>query len=410
MRQFTLAQLLMMMPLVAIVITLVKSEGCGWPNHSVVSSVTFSPDGRRIAVAKFVARRVNEDFHNFERDVRRTISVVDLDSGAPPVVVERTFLPIGPILSCSRRILGFGPEGHSLLVREIDRRGEIVWAEHGVRRYDLSTGHAGPRVVSGGSFSMAVSADGALVASGYFDRVVLLDSLTGKEVWQARATEAFPLLAPLLAFSADGKIVAAAGSGGVFLLDVRDGSLIRRLANRKDQGWLAGIAFSPVGHVLATDFEKALQVDDLDSGKHSELGVGHNAVAFSPDGKKLAITQPNGVVIVDWATGGTVAAVDVPGDLTSLAYSPKDDLIAIGNDQGELALWRVAEGQNLHWISLPGGSGYPWTSWPVPTGLLVVWFFIFRRLSRKTGQSREDNGGMTGTTPPFGESIALPSQ
>jgi WD40 repeat protein len=406
MRQFTLAQLLMLMPLVAIMAALVKSEGCG-PRRFMASSVTFSPDGRRVAVANLVAQPVNVDYHNLMRDVLRTISVLDLDSHGPPAVVERTFLPgdhFAGFFYQKPTCLAFGPEGQSLLVQEMSCEG--------VRSYDLRSVAGASRFrVGGGSMNMAASADGTVVVSGALERAVLWDSSTGKELWRISTTWRHFLHAPLLAFSADGKLVAAVGDGdfrpGIHLLNVRDGSLARRLDIPRDQGLLCGVAFSPAGHSLATIFEKSLQIDDLETGRHTEFACGGNAVAFSPDGKKLAVTQPQKVVLLDAASGATVGEIDVSAYVTSLAYSPKEDLIAIGDDLGELALWRVAEGQKLHRISLPGGSGYPWTSWPVPAALLVVWFFVFRRLSRKTGQSREDNGGMTGTTAPSDGSGAV---
>ena len=117
--------------------------------------------------------------------------------------------------------------------------------------------------------------------------------------------------------------------------------------------------------------ENSLQIDDLDTGRHTELTCLGNALAFSPDGKKLAVARSQEVLVLDVASDKTVAQVDVPPYevgvprecvpryVTSLAYSPKDDLIAIGNSRDEIAFWRVGEGDVAEVDFAPRSGGLP---------------------------------------------------
>ncbi len=74
------------------------------------------------------------------------------------------------------------------------------------------------------------------------------------------------------------------------------------------------------------------------------------AVAFSPDGKFLAVgyeqppsKQMGGVVLFNLSTGQKAVewAEETAWGVTAVAFSPDGTILATGNSEGEINLWRV---------------------------------------------------------------------
>ena len=110
-----------------------------------------------------------------------------------------------------------------------------------------------------------------------------------------------------LAFSPDGRTLATGGTGGggVKLWDVITGTLL----------WSKWLTRSVVG------------------------------LAFSPNGRVLAIPELDGAVRLWDAQNGTlIADVPHPGAVYSLAWSPDGQLLASGDAAGTTRLWRVLPG------------------------------------------------------------------
>src|SRR5262249_56915805 len=121
--------------------------------------------------------------------------------------------------------------------------------------------------------------------------VQLWDMGTGTEV------AAFPLLgggASVIALSADGKTIAAAGASrdrDIRLLDAVTGK--ERGRCRGHQGEVLGLALSPDGKTLASaSRDGTVRLWDPATGQERAALRGHqdavHAVAFAPDGKRLA--------------------------------------------------------------------------------------------------------------------------
>ncbi len=133
---------------------------------------------------------------------------------------------------------------------------------------------------------------------------------------------------------------------------------------------IQALAFSPDGSLLAaSDRNETHPTPDLPAlpaaflatwrtrtgalvGPPRELEVGSGAgrsdqVAFSPDGGLLAVSVPDGrVLVLDTASGTTTETLSPPSGATSLAFAPNGTL-ATGTAAGTVDLWNATSGQAL---------------------------------------------------------------
>lgn len=86
------------------------------------------------------------------------------------------------------------------------------------------------------------------------------------------------------------------------------------------------------------------------------LGGSDRTVAFSPDGKHLAVASGIGIWIYDVATAREVSLLNVgrPALIRSVAYSPDGTLVAAGTGNGSVQLWEVKRGRLLATLLQPG--------------------------------------------------------
>ncbi len=187
----------------------------------------------------------------------------------------------------------------------VKKRVELWNAGTGALERTLRTGEARP-------WSLAFSPDGKSLVVGcqkadHSGEVTLWDAEAGKlnQTWElAKYVNA-------VAFSADGKTIAASTGGAVVLLGVaRKGEEIVSLKGQP-QGYRT-VAFSPDGKVVAAGGRDGkVQIWDVPTGKLLETLEGHTAevysVAFSPDGKTLASTSQDETVRL-WPIKGRAAA------------------------------------------------------------------------------------------------------
>lgn len=146
--------------------------------------------------------------------------------------------------------------------------------------------------------ALAVSPDNTTLASGHWDNVTLWDLPTGKRTALLRG---FGRYVYGLAFSADGRLLAAGTDTGI--LQLWEVGTRRHLWSLQ-VGWgdVSNPAFSPDGHLVAagTYADGTLSVVDVSTGKPvsqvrvSMFGCGH--LAFSPDGRNLIVPSNGGEI------------------------------------------------------------------------------------------------------------------
>ncbi len=143
----------------------------------------------------------------------------------------------------------------------------------------------------GEAWSVIFSPDPKVLVTGHFGWICLWSAETGKKLNQLK-TAVVPVGS--LSYSADGKLLAAAGGGNVIQMwDMPAGK--ERL--RIDTEGANTVSLSPSGKLVAVASSDAVQVWSVATGKELLKLDGRRLVAFSPDGKSLAFAKGNEVVI-----------------------------------------------------------------------------------------------------------------
>jgi WD40 repeat protein len=291
-----------------------------------VYGLAYSPDGRFLAAAMF---------ERTDHAARGEVLFWDLTTRGKPVTLLKRSTWI--------RAVDFTPDGRTLVAGLSDKT---------VRLFDLGTrewqstfkGHTRPIV------SLAMAADGRTMVTGAVDRT---RAATGGEaiVWdlalrKARATLPLPDGVWSVAYAPDGKSIAVGGRdkrihlwdavAGVEREELKQGNVVRALA------------FSADGKTLAAASGWSVKLWDLAARKERATLTGHkqpvDSLAFTRDGRTLVSGAADGTVrFWDAATGNERAAFDWQlGSVQCLAFSP-DGMTAAAGGKGpnSLVLWDV---------------------------------------------------------------------
>jgi WD40 repeat protein len=198
-------------------------------------------------------------------------------------------------------------------------------------------------------YCVAFIGDGMLLASGGGDEapakrgVTLWNPVTGKPVAFIKSS-----IGPVmrLAASADGKMLAWAHEQGA-VVRVWDLARARLKGNFNEGGGRArAIAFAPDGTKLATGNESGvITLWDLATGKPAATLAGHQqsirALAFTPDGKQLASSSHDETVkLWEVSSGKETAVLRGTGSATGMTFSRDGKLLATAaKGDREVILW-----------------------------------------------------------------------
>jgi RNA polymerase sigma factor (sigma-70 family) len=307
------------------------------PKQGITCRFTcFSPDGKRVASGGhdgFVYLWETTTGKEWRR-----FPIEELEPGGPTPFVDA---------------LALSPDGRRLVALI---RGDGRVSQLHINVWDTATGKllkrrrfAGRPFISHSSFTPDAGGITVVTEQG----LTIQDTLTGREL--VTVPDAFQQLP--IAFSADGKLLAAvrtpanlppAGKGGeptaVSVVELATGKEVRCIPTDP----VHILAFSPDGRVLAASEGNVVRLWEIGTGKevfrrerHGELpGVPAQAavtsVAFLPDGRRLATGLGDGTVLVwDLAAGAAagreppVLWADLAGEDAAKAYRAIHGMAAV---------------------------------------------------------------------------------
>ncbi|HUK87966.1 MAG TPA: WD40 repeat domain-containing protein, partial [Terriglobales bacterium] len=317
----------------------------------------FSSDGRWLATANFKTSRVSlptdqgaDTFPVGSRDVAlyevSTRKLIRLLTGYSRESSVANLLMYG---------VAIAPDGSTLV-----RRTAGPLADSSVKMWDLTS--AAPPVTFPAPDAMtaliALSPDGRYVAMNGSGDVLLVDGSTGKVDQLPYRGSKGPSFGESLAFSSDGKLLAYAdANGGTTVWEVGAGRAPRPLAGSNAAVW------KPGSHVLATAGKTGVVFYNVESGLRLRALVSRlpvSALAFSPDGKRLASADAKGNIVL-WAaaTGLRLRSwQEAAGDVSTLAFSPDGSLLASsGGRDDSITLWDPESGRSLRTLRTPQMEG-----------------------------------------------------
>lgn len=204
--------------------------------------------------------------------------------------------------------------------------------------------------------ALAFQSKGSLIALGKYQLVELQDAKTGKSIAQIPGLSNQVRAA---AFSADGKLLAAAGGnpaqfGEIKIWDVAARKELHSIRGHRDN--IFSIAFSPDAKLLATcSYDRMVKLWDVATGTEVKNLKDHTdavfAVAFSPDGKLLASASADRTVkIWDVATGVRLYTLnDALDAVNTIAFHSSGKLLAGAGADRIIRIWEigVTEGRQV---------------------------------------------------------------
>jgi WD40 repeat protein len=195
--------------------------------------------------------------------------------------------------------------------------------------------------------TLAFAADGSLLAAASsLGTVTVWEVASWQQVYSLQLESAGPFWA---AFAPDGALVVPQG-GRLRFLDPRNGKELRGLGQVEDSPAL-GVAFTARGDRLAVHHQhRLIRLWDVAEGTAVDLH-GHldevSALAFTPDDRLLASASHDRTVKL-WSVAAAAEVVSLEGHtgkIHCLVFSPDGNVLVSGGQdidgRGEILLWRA---------------------------------------------------------------------
>lgn len=198
----------------------------------------------------------------------------------------------------------------------------------------------------GGIFSVAVSPDGRLLATGDTNGNVCVREFRSakQQIWTTKGHSSW---IPALKFSPDGKTLATSGTDyRIKLWHAETGECLRILEGHQNEVW--ALNFSPDGKTLASGSDDcSIRFWDVKSGRCSKTFIHSSSyvisLAFSPDGHTLASGGYDHIIrLWSLASGKCFKTLKAhTGSVRSIIFSPDGSLLASGSEDNTIKLWQI---------------------------------------------------------------------
>lgn len=200
-----------------------------------------------------------------------------------------------------------------------------------------------------------ISLSGKLVAAiNENNQLVIWDVASGKKLQSIEVKTREPI--KKMKFTPDDKMIATLSVGQIIFWDVTTGKKLKEMAGQND------FAYSPAEKIIASDSsDNKLYFSSVDTGKLLSTTTSEiiDSLAFSPDGKVVAIgaqkNQPterglnNMIYQVDPTSKERmpVEMPEIPGTISSMAFSPNMRTLAASDSQGNILMWDLWDGRKI---------------------------------------------------------------
>ncbi len=345
-----------------------------------VQALAFSPDGLTLASAGAkgrislwdVARRTARMAARGHAQPLTSVAVspdgktiITTCFGEPPWLWDRaTAKPIRQLKDETRQwtafsgiwCAAFSPDSRTVALAH-QRDGITLWGVQDGKLQRHIPEKNGDRIVS-----VAFSPDGKWLASESIDQphAALWDTTTGElDGTFARGTKRFHDRGTSVAISPDSRLLASTATNGLNVWQLDSGKLVFLIP--RDGG--SSVAFSPGGFLVATAGQ-GVKVFDAATGKElakfdSELHhYGWRAIAFSPDGRLLAVADTKRVKLWEVAPRRELKGFEGHrGVITSVAFTPDGNALISAAEDCTALIW------DLGAVAPPAERGGPKARW-----------------------------------------------
>jgi WD40 repeat protein len=190
---------------------------------------------------------------------------------------------------------------------------------------------------------MALSSDGRLIAgSNNFE--IKLWSIDGEELHLLRTGQT---LVRSMIFSPDGRFLAVGRSqkgnnpSPIEIYDTESGEL----ASTVPETEVVSLTYTPSGDRLIFSYGKKTAVWSAENWEKLSEWQGNNydstAITLSPDGKKLVSGTSAGVIVRDFASGETTDTLFSGGRVGAVAFSPDGSKLAVSGMTRTVRVWEL---------------------------------------------------------------------
>ena len=316
-----------------------------------INHVVFSPDGQRIASTAYGGQsRVWDPSEERERKV--------LKGGHTGLVRGVVFSPDGKrLFSASMdKTIKMWDVSKGEMIHTFSGHEDSIWSlaispdgrhivsgsgDNSIRIWDVASGEQVRKITGhdGAVYSVAFSTDSKRFISGGGDNTIRIWDIDSGE--QVRKISGHKYGVASVAFSPDGRCIVSGSSEWLKIWDATTGEELRTLSEHKRT--VRSLSFTPNGkRIISGGYDGTVRIWDAKTGDKLTVFHGHNsnveAVAVSPDGKRIVSGSFLTAKVWDAEMGAELMTLPSNEPL-AVAFSPDGRTVA-GSDGNDIILWK----------------------------------------------------------------------